>query len=84
MTPRARKPTAYEEVTAATHGFVGYCPTCGLIYAAAVDYPSAAARNRKFVGELVKDGANIGKLENDVIRALPWCHCPRREVASRA
>ena len=41
--------------------YVGYCPTCHAICAAAVDEPQYAPRTAKFVAQMIRDGLRVDR-----------------------
>jgi hypothetical protein len=58
--------------------YVGICPTCGYVIAAAVDEPARKKENAKFVASLIRDGISIVKHSVEEVRREPWCKCPRK------
>lgn len=63
----------------ATHAYAGYCPGCGALTAAHVDYPDdpqAAREVAAFVAKLIRSGRRVERVTiEEVRRTLAFCAC---------
>lgn len=62
------------------HAYVGFCPDCGAMVAATMEYTGKlASRTRKNVQEFMRDGLLVSRATDDEVRAkLHGCtaECP--------